>query len=48
MLTAPGRTAVVANLGAGRSAALLTYRSTDPAGDLVDGPHPALTRALPR
>jgi 2-polyprenyl-6-methoxyphenol hydroxylase-like FAD-dependent oxidoreductase len=30
MVTAPGRTAVVASLGAGRSAALLTYRSTDP------------------
>jgi hypothetical protein len=45
MLTAPGRTAIVANLGAGRSAALLTYRSTDPGGDLADGPHPALTRA---
>jgi 2-polyprenyl-6-methoxyphenol hydroxylase-like FAD-dependent oxidoreductase len=45
MLTEPGRTAVVANLGAGRSAALLTYRSADPAADLADGPHPAATRA---
>jgi hypothetical protein len=45
MLTAPVRTAVVANRGAGHSAALLTYRSTDPAGDLADGPYPALTRA---
>jgi 2-polyprenyl-6-methoxyphenol hydroxylase-like FAD-dependent oxidoreductase len=45
MLTAPVRTAVVANRGAGHSAALLIYRSTDPAGDLADGPYPALTRA---
>ena len=44
-MSAPGRTAAAASLGAGQAAALFTYRSTDPARDLAHGPHPALTRA---
>ena len=44
-MSAPGRTAAVASLGAGRAAALFAYRSTDPARDLARGPHPALTHA---
>jgi 2-polyprenyl-6-methoxyphenol hydroxylase-like FAD-dependent oxidoreductase len=44
-MSAPGRTAAVASLGAGRAAALFAYRSPDPARDLASGPHPALTRA---
>lgn len=45
MMSVPGRTAVVIGLGAGRTAALFTYRSARPEADLMDGPYAALTRA---
>lgn len=39
----PGRTAVVVNLGPGRSSAFFTYRTADPAAELMRGPARALT-----
>jgi len=42
----PGRTAVVANLGPGRSSAFFTYRSADPEADLALGAERALGAAF--
>ncbi|WP_240543006.1 FAD-dependent oxidoreductase [Solihabitans fulvus] len=39
----PGRTAAVINLGPGRSSAFFTYRATDPAAELAQGPARALS-----
>lgn len=42
-LTLPGRTLSILNLGPGRSAAILAYRSANPAAELARGPSQALS-----